>query len=265
MSHERRQLNQQSQSAWDAKAQFWDELQGDEGNSYQRYLVNPASERLLAVQPGMRVLDAACGNGVFSRRLASLGANVTAFDFSAAQIERAQARSTTNITYHQVDGTDEQAILALGQASQFDAAVCNMALMDMAEITPLFQGIYGVLKSGAPFVWSVLHPCFEQHGSRKIGEREALGNRIVDRRGIAVFSYLNTPPHQGVVAQHDPSPHNYFDRPLNELFGVGFAAGFVMDGIEEPAFNGEHNAPNPLSWAHYPHIPPILVVRMRKF
>lgn len=37
-----------------------------EGNAFQRVLVGPASERLLAVQPGQIILDVACGNGVMS-------------------------------------------------------------------------------------------------------------------------------------------------------------------------------------------------------
>jgi cyclopropane fatty-acyl-phospholipid synthase-like methyltransferase len=41
-------------------------------------------ERLLALQPGERVLDVACGNGVMARRLALLGGRVTAVDFSPA-------------------------------------------------------------------------------------------------------------------------------------------------------------------------------------
>ena len=41
---------------------------------------------------------------------------------------------------------------------------------------------------------------------------------------------------EGIVGQ--PEPHIYFHRPLNELLGVCFQAGFVMDGIEEPAFGG---------------------------
>ena len=62
-------LTRQTQQIWDDKAAFWDERMG-EGNQFQRVLVGPVSERLLQVQPGEVVLDVACGNGVFSRRLA---------------------------------------------------------------------------------------------------------------------------------------------------------------------------------------------------
>jgi hypothetical protein len=49
-------LNEEGRELWNQKAAFWDALHGDEGNSFHRYLVAPAVERLLALQPGERVL-----------------------------------------------------------------------------------------------------------------------------------------------------------------------------------------------------------------
>jgi len=68
------------------------------------------------------------------------GARV-AFDFSRVFLERARARSAgfgEQIEYHHADATDEAQILALGRGRLFDAAVCTMALMDMAAVEPLF-------------------------------------------------------------------------------------------------------------------------------
>ena len=65
---------------------------GDSGNDFQRLLVAPASERLLNLQPGETVLEIACGNGVFTRRMAQLGVHVIATDFSEQFLEHARAR-----------------------------------------------------------------------------------------------------------------------------------------------------------------------------
>jgi ubiquinone/menaquinone biosynthesis C-methylase UbiE len=121
-----------------------------EGNQFQRVLVGPASERLLQVQPGQVILEIACGNGVFSRRLASLGAWVVATDFSATFLDLARARTVEHperIEYRLVDATDESQLLALGER-RVDAAVCNMALMDMAAIEPLMRALARLLKPG---------------------------------------------------------------------------------------------------------------------
>src|SRR5437660_12337430 len=131
-------LNEETRKIWDQKASFWDEKMSD-GNDFQRILTGPASERLLNLQPGETVIEIACGNGVFTRRMAQLGVHVIATDFSSQLLERARARATEHpdgIEYRLLDATREDQIVALGQ-QRFDAAVCNMAIMDMAEVDPL--------------------------------------------------------------------------------------------------------------------------------
>ena len=75
------ELTAETQEFWDQNAAFWDEYIG-EGNHFHNQLIRPTVERLLAIKPGEVVLDVACGNGNFSRRLATLGAEVVAIDFS---------------------------------------------------------------------------------------------------------------------------------------------------------------------------------------
>jgi 2-polyprenyl-3-methyl-5-hydroxy-6-metoxy-1,4-benzoquinol methylase len=71
---------------WDANASFWNERMG-EGNDFVNHLIWPATERLLEVKPNEEVLDIACGNGFTSRKLAKIGAKITAFDVSEKMIE----------------------------------------------------------------------------------------------------------------------------------------------------------------------------------
>ncbi len=141
-------------NAWEANASFWNERMG-EGNDFVNILEWPAIERLLDIQAGERVLDAACGNGLTSRRLAASGAEVTAFDFSPNMITCATERTAKertqstpgSIDYYVLDATDEAALVRLGESS-FDAALCNMAMFDMAEIDPLLRAIYHLLRPG---------------------------------------------------------------------------------------------------------------------
>src|SRR5918999_1154401 len=153
-SDQGRELVAETQAVWDAKAAFWDERMG-EGNAFQRVLIGPASERLLAVRPDEVVLDVACGNGVFARRLAQLGARVVATDFSARFLELARARATEHadrIEYRLADATDEDQLRALGPG-RFDAAVCNQALMDMPVIEPLLRALAKLVKPTGRFVF----------------------------------------------------------------------------------------------------------------
>src|SRR5437868_15323067 len=104
------ELTEHTRSIWDDNARWWDDHMG-EGNTWHLSLIAPACERLLAIQPGERVLELACGNGQFARRLADLGAHVTACDFSSAFLERARLRTTEHadrIDYRLMDLTDEE-------------------------------------------------------------------------------------------------------------------------------------------------------------
>ena len=261
--------NEESLAAWETNAEFWDQAQGDDGNYWQRTLVFPSTLELLQPLPST-ALEIACGNGNFARQLAVLGVSVTATDGSPAQLERAKARSDGHrINWIRLDATDRSALAALAGASgaPFGAVVCNMALMDMAEITPLFDMLPLALAEGAPLVFSVLHPVFRPGPSVKLfRERtETPEGQFVEESGVKITSYLNTGVNHGIAVKGQPAIQPYFDRTLTELFTTAFDRGWVLDGIREPAITdgGAGDAKDRLSWDHLPDIPPVMVVRLR--
>lgn len=262
------QANAETRAAWNANAGYWDARMGDTGNDFVNELIWPAVMHLLDLQAGEHVLDVACGNGLYARRLAALGAEVVAFDFSQTMIDHAAQYSTqqaSQITYHVRDATDEAALLTLGEG-QFDAALCNMALMDMAEIDPLLRALARLLKPGGRFVFSITHPCFNQARAVHMAEMEDREGELVTTYSIKIRGYMTPSIARGAAIAGQPQPQLYFDRPLHQLLGAGFAAGFVVDALEERAF-APSNPPgrNPLGWnGKFSEIPPVLVVRMRR-
>src|SRR5258708_6786199 len=133
-------LHRESQAIWNENAAYWDQFTG-EGTAWHRQLIDPAVDRLLAVQTGEQVLDVACGNGYFARRLAQQGAFVTACDFSDALLKYARARTSAHaerIEYRLLDATSPTELAALGD-QVFDAVYCGMALHDMVTIDPLLS------------------------------------------------------------------------------------------------------------------------------
>jgi SAM-dependent methyltransferase len=249
---------------WDAKAAFWDERMG-EGNAFQLQLIGPAVERLLTLRPEEQILDIGCGNGVTSRRLAHLGARVVAIDSSSQFLELARSRSqdlSHRIEYRLVDATDEKQLLALGEG-RFDALVCNMVLMDIPVIDPLARAAVRLLRPGGRFVFAVQHPAFNSNAVRLCAESETRGDGIeVTRHAVKLSDYLVVPAGKGPGMPGEPEPHWYFHRPLHELFGAFFRAGFVMDALEEPALTTQDANPRELSWSNLPGIPPVLVARL---
>ena len=263
MLHSQEQ-NSQVQRAWNANAAFWDERMA-EGNDFFNLLVWPAVERLLRPQPGERLLDVACGNGVTSRRLANAKAIVTAFDFSEAMVDLARKRTVeTDIAYSVIDATNREQLLELGSAS-FDGALCNMALMDMADIHPLMHALASLLRSNGRFVFSVLHPCFNNPAVVQMGELEDRAGTFVTTYSVKISRYLTPYAQVGLAMHGQPVPHPYFHRPLSALLTPALEAGLVLDAIEECAFPPEYaGGTTPLFWnGRFSEIPAALVVRMR--
>jgi ubiquinone/menaquinone biosynthesis C-methylase UbiE len=249
---------------WDANAHWWDDRIGD-GNDFQTLLIEPATERLLAVAVGDAILDVACGAGRFARRIAELGARVVAFDHSAEFIARARERTAKDaaIEYHVIGSGDTENLLSLG-ANRFDKAVCTMALMDMPEIAPLFTALTRMLKPSGTFIFSVTHPCFHSAAIQRFAEtyEEEAGRHIV-RTGVKVSSYLSpfAKKTEGIIGQ--PEPQWFFHRPLRALFQSGFDACFVLDGLEEPGLPEPEKRRAGTRWSDMPDIPPVMVVRMK--
>jgi 2-polyprenyl-3-methyl-5-hydroxy-6-metoxy-1,4-benzoquinol methylase len=259
--------NQFSRDAWDANADVWDARMGDEGNDFFRILQWPVITSFLDVQPGQRVLDVACGNGLTSRKLAELGAQVTAFDFSANLIDRAKARSMnlqSLVSYHVIDATDETQLFSLGEGA-FDAALSNMALFDMANIEPLLRVLPKLLKPNGIFVFSLMHPAFNNASSMHVMEEIDVEGEIKTVFSVKVSRYITPYQTKGLALRNQPKPQMYFERPLQYYLNLGFQNGFVLDGFEERAFPPDAPQTFPLGWGgKFSEIPAVLVARFRK-
>ncbi|GAP62386.1 hypothetical protein ARMA_0809 [Ardenticatena maritima] len=261
-------LKEATVDAWNRKAAFWAQRMGEAGNAFHQTLVEPTALRLLALQPGERVLEIACGHGIFARRLADLGADVLAIDASPVFVEEARRRTAgRRVQVKQCDATDEAALRALGR--DFDAVVSNMALMDIPQIAPLFRAVAHLLRPGGRFVFTLCHPAFNQPMMSQLLEEIDEDGYLHLKRSLRIWGYLTPTATPGVGMVGEPVPHYYFHRPLHVLLGHAFAAGLVVDGLEEAAFpppEDETTAGDyrPFGWQTLPDIPPVLGVRVRR-
>src|SRR5438045_2376269 len=83
------------------------------------------------------------------------------------------------------------------------------------------------LKPSGRFVFSLLHPAFNNPGGTRLAlEEEDRYGQLVETYYVKVSNYLRVPPVRGVGMPGEPTPHYYFHRSLSVLFGACFAAGF---------------------------------------
>jgi hypothetical protein len=110
----------------------------------------------------------------------------------------------------------------------------------------------------------VLHPAFNIKGATTmVQEHGDPGGTLVTTYHLKLTNYLHVPARLGAGMPGEPESHLYFHRPLALLLGACFAAGLVLDGLEEPAFSSEDGAGRPLGWTSFTDFPPVLVARLR--
>lgn len=98
---------------------------------------------LLAPQPGERILDVGCGDGVLTETIAATGASVVGVDAGPDMVAAARARG---LDARVMDGH------RLTFAAEFDAVFSNAALHWMRNQDAVLAGIRRALKPGGRFV-----------------------------------------------------------------------------------------------------------------
>ena len=141
--------------------------------------IQPSIEIMLAMLgdvQGTNVCDLGCGEGYLSRILASRGALVTGIDISRILLRHAREHSNQlGITYF-LD--DAQSINQVSDASM-DAVICNMALMDIPDLTATFSSVRRVLPTVASSSSQFSTRAFLPHSMQRTHRK------ILTKRGIS--------------------------------------------------------------------------------
>ncbi len=175
---------------------------------------------LLPPLPGARVLDLACGQGRMSRYLASSGAQVTGVDISAAMLGKARAAGQENITYVRADVTKAP---AWWDGRPFDGCTCELALMDIDDLTGALATVAAVLRPGGWFAASIVHPCFP-------GNEKGLSSWPPDE-GYDHEGWWISPDHNRDGARIRVGATH---RKLSTLLNALLAAGLATECLAEP-------------------------------
>ncbi len=123
-------------------AQTWDPDSYARNARFVSDLGSPVFD-LLAPQPGERILDLGCGDGVLTKKLADLGCGVVAVDSSAPQVEAAKKLGLNAFAISAED---------LPYNEEFDAVFSNAVLHWIKRPELMLAGVHRSLKSGGRFV-----------------------------------------------------------------------------------------------------------------
>jgi len=121
---------------------------------FNAYYDRPACLALLGDVRRKRVLDAACGPGLYAEELVHLGAHVTGFDHSPRMVEICRARvSQGDFRVHDlgdpIDWLDDGCV---------DLALCALAIEYVDDRVAALRELRRVLRPGGALVLSRQHP-----------------------------------------------------------------------------------------------------------
>lgn len=134
---------------WEESAEAWVQFV-DEGDQHREFLLDPVMLGLLADVAGKDVLDVGCGEGRFSRMLASMGARVVGIDPTESLV--ASARGRGGGPRYEVCRAEK---LPFPDCT-FDYVVCYLVLIDIKDFRRAIAEIARVLKPGGQIVVSNL-------------------------------------------------------------------------------------------------------------
>ena len=208
---------------WSAIAELWHEQVGDEGDRNRIANSDPWLWRFLGPVDGLSVLDAGCGTGYLSRKLAAAGARVIAVDYSRGMVDLARRRAPElDVRQGSVSALPEIA------AESVDRYVSNYVWMDAADPSGAAREMARVLVSGGIAVVVISHPCFP-------GD---LASDHPDGPQKVIYTWeYNYFESQRVVAPpwgRFTTEFVHYHRPLSAYFRAFRDAGMTVDDFAEP-------------------------------
>jgi len=216
---------QQKNTSWQKVSKWYGSIVGEKGHFFHQALIIPQTLKLLAVKPGDRLLDIACGQGVLARRLHE-AVKYVGLDASKDLIDEAK-KLDVNKSHKYIVG---DATKSFGLKETFNKAAVILALQNIKEPEKTIQYIGEVMDKNGELLIVLNHPCFRI--PRQSSWEEDKANKMQYRRINRYMTPLEIPinAHPG----EEGSPMTWsFHHPIEDYANYLFGNGFLIEKIEE--------------------------------
>src|SRR6266699_1698045 len=210
-------------------------------SAYNAHYDRPAVLAALGPVSGRRVLDAACGPGLYLRELLERGPEVTAFDASPVMVSLARQQTAGRVRIDQA---------ALGKPlpypdDAFDLIVCALAIHYAGDRAAAFAEFCRVLRPGGAAVVSTQHPVMDW----------------LRKNGSYFQTTLETDIWPSAVGEQ---PVPFWREPLSALCTAATDAGFLIEKLIEPLPAESMREDYPEEYEKLSREPGFLILRLLK-
>ncbi len=199
----------------------------------------PTIRRLLGPARHRNLVDAGCGSGVMSARLAGLGWNVTGIDRSLEMIRTARREFGDVPRLDFQESTIEEAPECLPTGT-YHVVLFNMATVEMRHLQPAFEAARTLLRPKGVMVLTTVHPWFWDSYKNPQQPIPQYWNRDPIPEPFTIS--LDPVPL--------PSPIVRVPHTLEDYVASMKAASFVVTDLLEPRPAGESASRYPIEWSY---------------
>lgn len=221
-------------TSWGKVADWYNKHLETNDDTYHAKVIFPNMLRILGDISGKKVLDMACGQGIFSEKLRDNGGLVTGVDLGKELIKIAEANSlsvkqkgTHKVTYH-VSSSDDMFML---KDASFDVVVCILALQNIENLQKTIQEASRILTTNGTFLFVLNHPSFRNPRQTFWGYNEA--DDVQYRRVDEYMSESHIKIDMTPGSVKDKKFTVSFHRPLQIYMKALSKAGFAVTHLEE--------------------------------
>jgi ubiquinone/menaquinone biosynthesis C-methylase UbiE len=207
---------------WDVNAENLIKIIRGGRDPYRTMITDKAVLDAIGTCDGKVILDAGCGEGYLSRKLAAAGAIVTGIDKSALMISAAaeeELRRPLGISYIKGDLRET----GLPDRS-FDTVISNHAIYEEPDFVIAFKEFWRILMPQGRFIMLILHPCFY--------DLRTAGTILNDFSSYFTGRQISKHLEIGGIKMIEPVTINM--RSLEYYAHVLKTSGFVIEDIREP-------------------------------
>ncbi len=223
-----------SDTSWGGVADWYNRHLEKTDDSYHVKVVFPNLLRMLHDVSGKRVLDMACGQGIFADKLRDAGAYVTGVDIGKELIKIAETRNesvkkkgTHKITYHVASADD----LYMLKDKSFDIIVCILAIQNIENLQKTLDEASRVLADKGTMFLVLNHPSFRNPKQTFWGHNEA--DDVQYRRVDEYMSESRVKIDMTPGSEKDKKFTVSFHRPLQVYVKALAKSRFAITRLEE--------------------------------